>query len=153
VINPALENIMKILVLHGPNLNMLGTREPEIYGRLTLDDINKKLNQLAADLGIEISSFQSNSEGGLVDRIQAAVGEFDGIVINPAAYTHTSIAIRDAISSTALPVVEVHLSNIHSREKFRTKSHIAPVAVGQICGFGADSYLLGLRAIFNHIKK
>lgn len=144
---------MKILVLHGPNLNMLGTREPEIYGRLTLDDINKKLNQLAADLGIEISSFQSNSEGGLVDRIQAAVGEFDGIVINPAAYTHTSIAIRDAISSTALPVVEVHLSNIHSREKFRTKSHIAPVAVGQICGFGADSYLLGLRAIFNHIKK
>lgn len=144
---------MKILVLHGPNLNMLGTREPEIYGSLTLDDINAALSQLAFDLGIEIECFQTNSEGRLVDRIQSAAGLFDGILINPAAYTHTSIAIRDAIAAAALPAVEVHLSNIHSREKFRTKSYIAPMAIGQICGFGADSYLLGLRAIFNHIKK
>lgn len=144
---------MKILVLHGPNLNMLGTREPEIYGRLTLEDVNKSLSRLAVDLDIEIECFQTNSEGVLVDRIQSAVGLFDGILINPAAYTHTSIAIRDAIAAAALPAVEVHLSNIHNREKFRTKSYIAPVAIGQICGFGADSYLLGLRAIFNHIKK
>ncbi|WP_243371399.1 type II 3-dehydroquinate dehydratase [Geotalea sp. SG265] len=144
---------MKILVLHGPNLNMLGVREPEIYGSLTLNDINDSLNRLAGELGIEIECFQSNSEGELVDRIQAAVSRFDGVLINPAAYTHTSVAIRDAIAATALPAVEVHLSNIHSREKFRTKSYIAPVAAGQICGFGADSYLLGLRAIFNHIKK
>lgn len=144
---------MKILVLHGPNLNMLGTREPEIYGRLTLDAVNNELELLAADLGIEIVCFQSNSEGALVDRIQTAAGEFDGILINPAAYTHTSVAIRDAIAATSLPAVEVHLSNIHNRERFRTKSYIAPVAVGQICGFGAESYLLGLRAIFNHIKK
>ena len=144
---------MKILVLHGPNLNLLGTREPEVYGRLTLDDINLNLKGLAGELGVELTIFQSNSEGALVDNIQSPVGSCDGILINPAAYTHTSVAIRDAIAATALPTVEVHLSNIHSREEFRAKSFVAPIALGQISGFGADSYLLGLRALFNHSKK
>ena len=144
---------MKILVLHGPNLNLLGTREPGVYGTLTLNEINAVLLQLAKELGVELTIFQTNSEGILVDKIQAAVASFDGILINPAAYTHTSVAIRDAIAATALPTVEVHLSNIHSREEFRAKSFVAPIALGQISGFGADSYLLGLRALFNHSKK
>jgi 3-dehydroquinate dehydratase II len=144
---------MKILVLHGPNLNLLGTREPGVYGTLTLNEINAVLLQLAEELGVELTIFQNNSEGVLVDKIQAAVAAFDGILINPAAYTHTSVAIRDAIAATALPTVEVHLSNIHSREEFRAKSFVAPIALGQISGFGADSYLLGLRALFNHSKK
>lgn len=144
---------MKILVLHGPNLNLLGSREPAIYGKLTYGEINAAIVSLAEELGIECFIFQSNSEGALIDKIHAASGLYDGILINPAAYTHTSVAIRDAISAVAMPVVEVHLSNIHSREEFRSKSFIAPVAVGQISGFGLDSYLLGLRAIFNHIKK
>lgn len=144
---------MHILVLHGPNLNLLGTREPDVYGRDTLAVINEALAQLAADLSISVTCFQSNSEGELIDRIHATASTCDGIVINPAAYTHTSVAIRDALSAVVLPVVEVHLSNIHRREEFRTRSFIAPVAVGQISGFGPDSYLLGLRALFNHIKK
>ncbi|GFE58288.1 type II 3-dehydroquinate dehydratase [Geobacter sp. AOG1] len=144
---------MHILVLHGPNLNLLGTREPDVYGFDTLAGINEALTLLADDLSISLTCFQSNSEGELIDRIQAAAHDCDGIVINPAAYTHTSVAIRDALSAVALPVVEVHLSNIHCREEFRTRSFIAPVAVGQITGFGPDSYLLGLRALFNHIKK
>lgn len=144
---------MKILVLHGPNLNLLGKREPDVYGTLTLDDINRALEKRASELGITVSCVQSNHEGVLVDQIQSATGQYDGIVINPAAYTHTSVAIRDAIAAVALPVVEVHLSNIHKREEFRTRSYTAPVAIGQISGFGADSYLLGLQAIFNHIKK
>jgi len=144
---------MKILVLHGPNLNLLGTREPELYGRETLADVNAALQVLAAELGVELTTFQSNAEGSLVDAIQDAMGVFDGILINPAAYTHTSIAIRDAISAVQLPVVEVHLSNIHAREEFRRHSYLAPIAVGQISGFGVNSYLLGLRAIFSHIKK
>ncbi len=144
---------MNILVLHGPNLNLLGTREPVVYGKRTLDEINSALTHLAEELGVSIKCVQSNSEGALIDEIHAAVGTFNGIVINPAAYTHSSIAIRDAISAVSLPTVEVHLSNIHQREEFRTRSFIAPVAVGQISGFGLDSYLLGLRAIFNHIKK
>ena len=144
---------MKILVLHGPNLNLLGTREPAIYGKLTLNEINNAMTAFAVELGIDITIFQSNSEGALIDRIHSAIGAFDGIVINPAAYTHTSVAIRDALSAAALPTVEVHLSNIHSREEFRSRSFVAPVAVGQISGFGLDSYLLGLRAIFNHITK
>ncbi|AJE02908.1 type II 3-dehydroquinate dehydratase [Geobacter pickeringii] len=144
---------MKILVVHGPNLNMLGRREPGIYGTATLDDINGALSQLALELGCEVAFFQSNSEGGLIDEIQGAVGHCDGILINPAAYTHTSVAIRDAIAATALPAVEVHLSNIHRREAFRQTSLIAPVAVGQIAGFGTESYLLGLRALFSLIEK
>lgn len=144
---------MKILVLHGPNLNLLGSREPDVYGRVTLAEIDAALSALADDLGVELEICQSNSEGVLVDRIHSAAGSCRGILINPAAYTHTSVAIRDAIAAIALPTVEVHLSNIHGREKFRTRSFIAPVAVGQISGFGLESYLLGLRAIFNHIKK
>lgn len=144
---------MKILVLHGPNLNLLGTREPTIYGKITLSEINGSISSLASELGIEVSIFQSNSEGALIDKIQEAPGLVDGILINPAAYTHTSIAIRDAISASSLPVVEVHLSNIHKREEFRSRSFIAPVSLGQISGFGPDSYLLGLRALFNHLTK
>lgn len=143
---------MKFLVLHGPNLNLLGKREPGIYGSQTLADIDASLEELAAELGCGLSCFQSNSEGELIDAIQAATQEFLGILINPAAYTHTSIAIRDALSAVGLPCVEVHLSNIHRRETFRHSSMIAPVAIGQICGFGGDSYLLGLRALFNYVK-
>ena len=144
---------MKILVLHGPNLNLLGTREPAIYGKLTYNEINSAMLACSDDLGIEISIFQSNSEGAIIDSIHSAIGVYDGILINPAAYTHTSVAIRDALAAAALPTVEVHLSNIHSREEFRSRSFIAPIAVGQISGFGLDSYLLGLRALFNHITK
>ena len=144
---------MRILVLHGPNLNLLGTREPGVYGRLTLAEINSALTALAGELGAEVTLFQSNSESALIDTIHSAVASCDGILINPAAYTHTSVAIRDAIAAVALPTVEVHLSNIHAREKFRTRSFIAPVAVGQVSGFGLDSYLMGFRALFNHIKK
>ncbi len=144
---------MNILVLHGPNLNLLGTREPAIYGKVTLKEINNALTKLAEELGCKVSTMQSNSEGELVDEIQAASGKFDGILINPAAYTHTSIAILDALSAVSLPVVEVHLSNIHCREGFRSKSFVASIAVGQICGFGIDSYLLGLRALCDHLKK
>ncbi len=144
---------MNILVLHGPNLNLLGSREPEVYGSLTLDEIDLAISALAHDLGIEVTIYQSNSEGALIDRIHSATATCDGILINPAAYTHTSVAIRDALAAVALPTVEVHLSNIHRREEFRTRSFIAPVAIGQISGLGLDSYLLGLRAIFNHIKK
>jgi len=144
---------MKILILHGPNLNLLGIREPAVYGSMTLKEINRMLLELGSELGCEISIVQSNCEGTLVDAIQSASGKFDGILINPAAYTHTSVAIRDAISAVAIPTIEVHLSNIHSREDFRAKSFVAPIALGQICGFGADSYLLGLRALCNHIKK
>jgi len=143
---------MKFLVLHGPNLNLLGTREPGIYGSQTLADINASLEKLSAELGCELSFFQSNTEGALIDAIQNAADGCQGILVNPAAYTHTSIAIRDALSALGIPCVEVHLSNIHRRETFRHTSMIAPVAIGQICGFGPDSYLLGLRALFNYVK-
>lgn len=141
---------MKILVIHGPNINMLGTREPETYGSLAMEDINSLIKDLACANSVEVEFFQSNIEGEIVDKIQDAVN-FDGIVINPAAYTHTSVAIRDAISAIKTPVVEVHLSNIHAREEFRHKSLTAPVCVGQICGFGAKSYILGLEAIISVI--
>jgi 3-dehydroquinate dehydratase-2 len=144
---------MKILVLHGPNLDLLGTREPAIYGELTLKEINSAISALAHELAIEVTIVQSNSEGTLIDTIHSAIGSYDGVLINPAAYTHTSIAIRDALAAASLPTVEVHLSNIHSREEFRSKSFIVPIAVGQISGFALDSYLLGLRAIFNHLTK
>lgn len=143
---------MKILILNGPNINLLGTREPEIYGSLTLDKINEQLQNYAAVKGIEIETYQSNIEGEIVDKIQSVKDSFDGIVINPAAYTHTSVAIRDAISAVSLPAVEVHISNIHSREEFRKNSLIAPVCIGQISGFGADSYKLGLQGLIDFLN-
>ena len=138
--------------MHGPNLNLLGKREPTIYGGQTIEDINSLLVELAAELGCDLAFFQSNSEGELINAIHGSLSECQGILINPAAYTHTSIAIRDALSAVGLPVVEVHLSNIHRRETFRHTSMIAPVAIGQICGFGGESYLLGLRALYHHVK-
>ncbi len=136
----------KILILNGPNLNLLGTRQPDIYGRLTLAQIEKRVRALAKELAVEIDFRQSNSEGELVTWIQQAAGKFAAIVINPAAYTHTSLAMRDAISAVGVPTIEIHISNIHKREQFRHHSFIAEVSVGQIAGFGLDSYLLGLRA-------
>jgi 3-dehydroquinate dehydratase-2 len=136
---------MKILVIHGPNLNLLGTRESDIYGTKTLDEINDSMNALAADLGVELVINQSNHEGEIVEIIQKS-RDCSALVINPAAYTHTSVAIRDAIAAVDLPTVEIHLSNIYKREEFRHKSLISPVASGQVAGFGPDSYLLGLRA-------
>jgi 3-dehydroquinate dehydratase-2 len=137
---------MNILVIHGPNLNLLGKREPDIYGTFTLDDINNQLAALAKELGVEVSFYQSNHEGELVQKIQDAMGVYQAIVINPGAYTHTSVALRDAISSTGIPTIEAHISNIHRREEFRKHSFVSSVAIGQIIGFGADSYLLALRA-------
>lgn len=143
---------LKILVLHGPNLNLLGRREPEVYGSTTLDDINQSLELLGQSLQVQVSAFQSNHEGDLVDKIHQAWGQQDGILINPGAYTHTSVAIRDAIAGVALPTVEVHLSNVYKREAFRHHSYIAPVAIGQISGFGAESYRLGLQALVGHLR-
>jgi 3-dehydroquinate dehydratase II len=138
--------LKRILVLNGPNLNLLGKRQPEIYGKATLEEIEKKVRALGRELGVEVDFRQSNIEGELVTWIQQAVGKFGAILINPAAYTHTSLAMRDAISAVGIPVVEIHLSNIHKREEFRHHSLIAEVAVGQIAGFGLQSYLIGLRA-------
>lgn len=144
---------MKILVINGPNLNLLGKREPQVYGTTTLEEITARVRARATEMGVEVEAFQSNDEGALVSRVGEAVGRYDGIVLNPAAYTHTSVALRDAIAATGVPCVEVHLSNIHSREEFRHKSMTAPVCVGQISGFGASSYVLGLEAIVDHLRR
>lgn len=143
----------KILVINGPNLNLLGLREPGIYGCDTLERINTSLLTLADELSCEVDFVQSNSEGVLVDAIQQAAGVVDGIIINPAAYTHTSVAIRDAIAAVGLPLIEVHLSNVYKREEFRHKSLIAPVAVGQIAGLGSDGYLLALRGMVSYLNR
>jgi 3-dehydroquinate dehydratase II len=145
--------LSSILVLHGPNLNLLGVREPGIYGSVTLLEINKQLSALAAQQSSKVEVVQSNHEGTLVDAIHSALGYHDGLLINAAAYTHTSIAIRDAISAVKLPAVEVHLSNVYQREVFRHHSYLASVVVGQISGFGAQSYYLGLQALLTHVQK
>jgi len=145
--------MLHILVLHGPNLNLLGVREPEVYGATTLDEINATLMTLGEELGVTVEARQSNVEGELVTWIQQAPQKFQGLLLNAAAYTHTSIALRDAIVSVALPMVEVHLSNIHRRESFRHHSYLASVALGQIAGFGPQSYVLGLRALAGALQE
>ncbi|NLY43486.1 MAG: type II 3-dehydroquinate dehydratase [Clostridiaceae bacterium] len=144
---------IKVLVIHGPNLNLLGIREKGIYGTEDIESINKRIREEAEKLNIGVEIYQSNHEGEIIDIIHSAMGKYNGIVINPGAYTHYSIAIRDAIKAVDIPTVEVHLSNVHGREEFRAKSVIAPVCLGQISGFGGDSYLLGLRAVVLRLKQ
>jgi 3-dehydroquinate dehydratase-2 len=145
--------LLSLLVLHGPNLNLLGKREPHIYGSVTLEEINHFLVKEAERLGATVVCFQSNHEGILVDKIQEALGKYQGIIINAGAYTHTSVAIRDAIAAVKIPTVEVHLSNIYQRESFRHHSYIAPIAIGQISGFGPNSYRLGLQALIDYLRQ
>lgn len=144
---------MKLLVINGPNLNMLGIREPEKYGTVSLAEIEKELHAFSFELGIDIETFQSNQEGDIIEKIQQTINFFDGILINAGGYTHTSVAIRDAVSAVGVPCVEVHMTNIHAREEFRQKSLIAPVCIGQISGFGKESYKLGLKALYDYLKK
>ena len=143
---------LRLLVVHGPNLNLLGTREPEVYGATTLEEINRSLEADASKAGAELRVLQSNHEGVAIDAIQAAIADCDGILINPGGWTHTSVALRDALAGTGLPVVEVHLSNVHARESFRHHSFISPIAVGVVCGFGSASYDLGLRALIERLQ-
>ncbi len=143
---------MRILVLHGPNLNLLGKREPEIYGHQTLADIDASLHATAKQLAVEVECFQSNHEGELIDRIQAAMGQAAGILINPGGFTHTSVALRDALVASRLPIVEVHLSNVFARESFRQHSYVSPIAVGVISGLGAQGYRFGLEALVSKVS-
>lgn len=143
--------MIKILVIHGPNLNLLGEREPEVYGTVALADIDKQLAAAAKERGAELRTLQSNSEGAIIDAVQDARRWADGLMINPGAFTHYSLAIRDAIAAVSLPAVEIHLSNVFAREKFRRRSVIAPVCIGSICGFGGRSYELGLIGLVNHL--
>jgi 3-dehydroquinate dehydratase-2 len=143
---------LRIGVVHGPNLNLLGTREPEVYGRATLDDVNAGVAALAAELGVEVEFFQSNHEGALVDHVQDAAGRVRGFVVNAGAYTHTSIALGDALAGVARPYVEVHLSNVFARERFRHRSYLAAGALGIVSGFGAESYRLGLRGLVEKLR-
>lgn len=145
--------MFRVLVIHGPNLNLLGIREPEVYGRTSLAEINDSLQRLAASLGVELEFFQSNHEGEMVEAVQKAAGRFSAVIINPGAFTHTSVALRDAFLATRLPFVEVHLSNIFAREEFRRHSYLSDIARGVISGFGPESYLLGLRAVFKILEK
>lgn len=152
--DPATGREARILVLHGPNLNLLGVREPEIYGRTTLADIHAMMEARAHAAGVQIESFQSNGEGGLIDRVQAAAAEgIEFIVINPGGYTHTSVALRDALVAVRIPFIEVHLSNIHAREEFRRHSYFSDIAVGTICGLGAQGYALALEAALHRIRQ
>ncbi|PLX44612.1 MAG: type II 3-dehydroquinate dehydratase [Deltaproteobacteria bacterium] len=144
---------MKILVIHGPNLNLLGTREPEVYGSLTMADINDSLRLLAKELGVEVEFFQSNFEGELVEAVQKAASAYDGIVINPAAFTHTSVALRDAFSGVGIPFVEVHISNVHAREHFRRTSYLSDIAIGVIAGLGIESYLGGFKGLVGKLRE
>ncbi|MBI4372648.1 MAG: type II 3-dehydroquinate dehydratase [Candidatus Omnitrophica bacterium] len=145
---------IKVLVIHGPNLNLLGKREPQVYGKASLSKINQSIQKEARSLGIQVVTVQSNHEGELVDLIGAArSGHYDGILINPAAYTHTSVALRDALSACGIPAVEVHISNIYGREEFRRQSLTAPVCLGQVSGFGEESYLLGLKGLVRALVK
>jgi 3-dehydroquinate dehydratase II len=143
---------LRLAVVHGPNLNLLGRREPEVYGRATLDDVNASLAALAAELGVRVEFHQSNHEGALVDFVQEAAPRVDGFVVNAGAYTHTSIALRDALAGVARPFVEVHISNVFARERFRHRSHLAGIAVGVVSGFGPNSYRLGLRALVEYLR-
>ncbi|AWZ21707.1 3-dehydroquinate dehydratase [Roseovarius sp. TM1035] len=142
-----------LLFLNGPNLNLLGTRQPEVYGHTTLADIETMCQDAARQRGVTLAFFQSNHEGALLDQIHAARGTYDGIILNAGAYTHTSVALMDAISSVAIPTIELHLSNVHAREAFRHQSYIARVAVGVICGFGAQGYVLALDAMLGHLER
>ncbi|RAM53066.1 MAG: type II 3-dehydroquinate dehydratase [Hapalosiphonaceae cyanobacterium JJU2] len=144
---------LNVLVLHGPNLNLLGLREPGIYGSLSLVEINRQLEAEGEKLAVTVSTMQSNHEGVLVDAIHDALGKHQGILINAGAYTHTSVALRDAIAAVNLPTIEVHLSNIYKREEFRHHSYIAPIAIGQISGFGSQSYILGLQALVHYLRQ
>lgn len=144
---------MKILLINGPNLNMLGTREPEKYGSITLSDIEKTLSDMALGLGVELSCYQSNHEGELIDKVQSAKDVFDGIIINAGGYTHTSVALRDAISAVSVPTVEVHMTNIHAREEFRHVSLLSGVCIAQVVGFKEKSYEFAFEGLVNYLKK